>query len=237
MVFVMSDGNHSQRPIRVGWRSFPAHAPDGAVSAIEPAALPGAAPHTRDWLAGSFVIRAPFGFRARIEVREDSAGLVWLDNPSGRPPFEVISMTPRNQWRAPDRPSIQWLVNSMLVADEPVMAETLAPFLSPSMRRWPGVLVPGSIDILRWTRPFQWVFEWQDLDAELSIEAGQPIQMVRLHAPDPDARFALVPLPDSHELRQAQIRCARIAPFKRNALGHADEAYARRPAKLVPETP
>lgn len=225
-------GTSAPAAIPVGWRSEPAGAPACGV-ALEPLAPGIRSPATEAFCARTFVIRAPFGFRCRIRVGETGAGLEWIDNPTGRPPWEIFALTPRHQWSAPDRPSIQWLVNSLLVADEVAWAETLAPFLSPAMRRWPGVLLPGALDIQRWTRPFQWVFEWHDTERELAIAAGEPILYVRLHAPDPDARFQPVPLEDSPELRQAIVRCAKLAQFQRNALAQIDAAYARRPPRLL----
>ncbi len=228
----MTAGAHA---IRIGWRSEPVGAAPGQASRIEALRAPIAHPAVSAWCDRTFLIRAPYGFRARIEAIEEGGRIVWLDDPAGLPPYEVISMTPRDLWRAPDRPSIQWLINSFCVADDEVWAETFAPFMEANARQWPGVLLAGRLDIMRWTRPFQWVFEWQDSTRELHIEAGEPLQYVRLQAPDPDARFRLVDLPDTHEFRAAVDRCARIAPFKRNALAYLDEAYRRRPARLLPE--
>lgn len=231
----MPDTVSAVRRVRIGVRSDPVGSPGGAPSPIAPLAPRVGEPHVADWHARVFVLRAPFSFRCRAELTDTAVRLHWIDNPTGLPPFEVIAATPKDQWRAPDRPSIQWLINTLMVADEPVQAETMAPFQEASMRRWPGVILPGTLDIQRWTRPFQWVFEWQDLDRELDIRAGEPLQYVRLQAADPQATFELVPLPQSHELQLAMVRCAKIAQFKRNALSHIDEAFERRPPRLVPD--
>lgn len=218
--------------VAVGWRSDPVGIESGA-SRLEPLSAPAGSPACAAFCTSTFVLRAPYGFRCRIQVGERGAGLQWVENPTGLQPWEVFAVTPKSQWSAPDRPAVQWLLNSLLVADAPAWAETMAPLLSARARAWPGVVIPGVLDIQRWVRPFQWVFEWHDPDRELCIEAGEPIQYVCLHAPDADARFLPEPLPDSPELRHAIVRCAKLAPFQRNALACIEEAHARRPAQLL----
>lgn len=219
--------------VKIGWRAEPVGVKDLLAYPPEPLDLGINSPHIRDWTCRTFVLRAPFDLNCRLRLKGGVPDFAWLDDSLDFAPDEVFHLTPKKFWTAPERPSIQWLTNNYCVADEPVIIETCAPFLHSNMQAWPGTMVPGKMDIRRWTRPFQWVLDWHDLDRPLRIERGEPIQYIRFHTPELDDDFEIVDLPDSWEFRRAVQRCGRIAQYKKNALNHIDEAAERRPRRWL----
>lgn len=220
--------------IQIGWRAEPIGVKDALALPPEPLELGINSPHLRAFTERTFVLRAPHDLSCRLTMRGGRPDFRFLDDSVDLSPDQVFQFTPMKLYAAEDRPSIQWLCSNYCVADEPVWMETCAPFLHDEMKGWPGVMVPGKLDIMRWTRPFQWVFEWRDMDSPLRIKRGDPICYMRFHAPDPDATFEIVDLPESWEFRQAVQRCGRIAQYKKNALGHIEQAAERRPRRWLP---
>ena len=190
-------------------------------------------PTVSSWVSQTFVIRAPHDLHVKCAITEKGLKLDWLDDSFDVPPSEVFDITTRAMWREPDKPTIQWGLNNLFVADEPVFMETCAPFLEYKANAWPGTYVAGKLDIQKWTRMVQWVLEWHDMDGELHIERGDPIKYVRFHTPKMDEKFELVDIEHTRELEQAILRCAKAVPYKKNVLSLADEALKRRPARWI----
>ena len=215
--------------VKLGWYGFPLGHKDAVLPFTpEPLDINIPAPIIQDWASRTFVIRAPFDIHIKCEASADHFNLEWLDPSFELSPVDVFIITKRDDWSAPDRPTIQWKLNNLFVADEPVIGETSAPVFHSNHQDWPGVYVPGRLDIHRWTRPFQWVFEWHDFTKPLKINRGDPILYFRVHTPNFDRDFSLQPLEYTREVEQAIHRCSTIFPYKKNALGMMDKAVSRR---------
>lgn len=219
--------------IKIGWNANTLRRSDILPLKPEPLDLGIDSHFVTPWAEHTWVVRAPFDMHVSCTPTDKGLKLDWLDNSFELPPYEVFDITPRKFWRTPESPTIQWRLNNLFVADEPVWAETSAPFLHYPANRWPGVMIAGKVDIYRWTRPVQWVFEWHDYGKELHIERGEPIKYIRFHTRDINARFELVEIESTRELEQAMARCAKVVPFKKNALGFLDKALDRRPKKWI----
>jgi hypothetical protein len=220
--------------IRIGWNSRPLGRSEAL--ALEPLPLksPIGAESVADWVANTYMIRAPFDLQMAIRIEAERLHMEWVGPSPDLDPNEVFTVTQRDMWAAPDHPTVQMTLNNLFVADEPVWMETFPPCMHRQSPEWPGVMIPGRLDIHRWTRPVQWVFEWHDLSRPLSLRRGQIIKYVRFMRPGPQATFSVEPVPYTEELRKAVDRCGRIAMFSRNALSYRDAAMARRPARWLP---
>jgi len=219
--------------VRIGWWANPLGADESLALPPRPLDLAINSPFVRDWVGRTWVLYAPLDLSCELSLRDGRPDFRFLDDSIDRRPEDVFQFTPVGQYAAPDRPSIQWLTSNLCVADETVWIETCAPFLHRSSEAWPGVLIPGRMDIHKWTRPFQWVFEWRDLTRPLMIRRGDPLMYIRFHTPAMDDEFEMFELERSWELDQAIQRCGRIAQYKTNALSHQDEAATRRPDRWL----
>ncbi|HEX4138232.1 MAG TPA: hypothetical protein VHY84_26720 [Bryobacteraceae bacterium] len=93
--------------------------------------------------------------------------------------MDMISLTPRVEWRHPARPLLQVATPYRFVADEDTYLSQLPPFLHFRQVPWPGLLVTGRMPIHLWPRRLSWAFEWHDTSRELVISRGEPWFYVR----------------------------------------------------------
>lgn len=219
--------------VKLGWWGKPLGIDEALAVPPEPVDFPMNSPFIKDWVGRTFLLRAPMDMSCELSLKDGRPDLRFLDNTVELPADHVFQFTPVDQYDRPDRPSIQWLISNVVVADETVWVETCAPFLHRESEAWPGVLIPGRMDIHRWTRPFQWVFEWRDQSQPLHIRRGDPLMYARFHTPTMADRFELYEMEGDWEFMQAIQRCGKIAQYKRNALSHIDEAAERRPERWL----
>ena len=68
----------------------------------------------------------------------------------------VLNVTNEDEWRYPDRPTIQLSLPYVFVSDEPVYLSQVAPFMHYRADPWPGTIFGGRFPIDIWPRPLMW---------------------------------------------------------------------------------
>jgi hypothetical protein len=185
------------------------------------------------WTMNTFVIKAPFDLHLRCRITANGPELQWLNQVENVSIHNVVQFTRRDLWSAPDKPSIQWLLNNIFVADEPVIAEAWQPQSFYRKEPLPGVVIPSYLDIQKWTRPIQWAFEWRDINKDLVIKRGEPIQYIRFQGKNYNDVFKLKQLDFNEDMEAAVKRCKTMLPFKKNMLSLSDALLKKRPAKWL----
>ena len=144
-----------------------------------------------------FVFRAPFDLH--LQFVRDKDGKPGLRNLNGdlspvraNKISQHLHVTSEKEWRHPNVPTIQLSLPYVLVADEPVYATQLAPFMHYQKDPWPGTIFGGRFPINVWPRPLMWAFEWHDTTKPLKINRGDPLFYVMFEAATPDRSVALV---------------------------------------------
>jgi hypothetical protein len=135
-------------------------------------------PAVVDHEARLFQIQCPFDLRLRMDMDKEQPQLVDVDGRNssvlGRSLAQMTQVFPRDLWRHPDRPLLQFNTPYTFVADEEVYLMQLPPLLHYSSPRWPGVVIGGRVPIHIWPRPLAWAFEWHDVQQELVLRRGDP---------------------------------------------------------------
>lgn len=221
------------KAIQIGWCN-----PDPIWSDLlyfkpEPLKVGIGCPSVGSWASRSFVVRAPYDLKVRFDGPRQNLEVNWENRDFEVGVHQILPFTKRKQWSAPDRPSMQWLLKNLFVSDEPVWAETWSPMYHEDANSWPGIVVPGKLNIQRWTRPLNWVFEWRDTNGVLDIKRGDPIQYVRFHTRDLDARFEIVQLDVTESVTAAVERCSKLLPFNLNAKELEIQAAKARPRRWL----
>ena len=145
---------------------------------------------------------------------------------------EMVALEPPERWRHPKRPVVQLTLPWFFVTDAPAMINLLPPFLSPAMRRWPGLPVAGRWPVDIWPQTLVWALEWDRPDRELSLRQGEPLALALFEFNRPDARPALVEAaltPELAEYRAGMKDIHHVTPAIEEVWAGA---RARRPARL-----
>jgi len=146
---------------------------------------------------------------------------------------EAIWLEPAERWRHPKRPVIQIRLPFFLVTDEPCMVSQLPPFLSPAMRRWPGMMVAGRFPLTIWPQNLTWAFEWDRPDEPLSLKQGEPLCYMMCEFDHVAKRPRLLEAaltPELDEYRQGMQGIHHLTPKIEEVW---DMARARRPERLL----
>lgn len=185
-----------------------------------------------------FVIRCPYDMRLRFE--RDEQGRPVLRNALGdaspvrqKNLANLVKVTAENEWRYPDRPTIQVSLPYLFVADEPVYISQLPPFFHRLDKPWPGTLFCGRFPIHVWPRPLMWAFEWHDTSQDLILRRGDPWFYVGFETMPQDRAVDLVEAERTPELDAFIKSISGSVGFTNQTFSLFSTAEKRRPAKLV----
>ena len=221
--------------VKIGWCNTPTPWSDLLPFEPEQLRVDIRCPVIAAWASQSFVVKAPFDLGVQFTHGPDGAELKWIKEYDFKiEPRQVVPFTKQKLWRKPNQPSVQWTINNLFVADEPVWMETWSPFFHFRKNPLPGVIVPSRHNIHEWAKPVPWVFEWHDISKPLVIKRGEPIQYVRFHTPNNDETFKIVRLEYTEELEKAVERAASLTPFKKNFFSLGKALLGHRPKRWLP---
>ena len=146
---------------------------------------------------------------------------------------EVVRMVDESEWRHSDRPTLQIPVPYLLICDEPVYVQQVAPFMHYSANPWPGTIFGGRFPINVWPRPLQWAFEWHDIKKPLVMKRGDPMFYITFETQSPERPIQLVEAERTPELNEYIDAISGAVNYVNQTFSLFKAAEARRPSKLV----
>lgn len=232
-------------PIDVGWYIeepagtfvFPAPEPlfksrSKALSNRAVQACPAVNELERDY----FVLTAPFDIRLRCTKNKESYDLHVVTQGTRIDddliPKFVFLMQPQH-WRDSSTPVIQLRLPYFFLSDEPCFMTMLAPYMSQSILKWPGIMVGGRLPIHIWPRILNWGFEWIDLDQDLRIRRGQPLCYVYFETGSLQNKVNLFELENTEKLQEFRKGISSTPKYMSNTFSLFETAMKRRPKKLL----
>ncbi len=189
-------------------------------------------PASQKFSRSLFALRCPFDLHLRCEVLPDGCEVSVAEKSSIKPDklAPLIKVHPQAEWRDPDKPLLQVMLNYYFLSDDDVDIQYLSPatttYFEPAL---PGLVLQGRWNIRSWVRPVNFVFEWWDTSADLYVPRGQPILNVMF-------------LPEGIELVEAEETDDVVAMARsiQNVTSYISSVYSilpsvlkRRPRKLV----
>lgn len=157
------------------------------------------------------------------------------DQSSIRPQYlnKLLMLTPRSEWRHPERPMLQVMTPYVFVADAPVWLTMLPPFYDFPSVPVPGLTLGGRFPIHIWPRKLAWAFEWYDTDKSLVINRGDSWFYLNFETCDPAKRARLIEAEMTSELREYTNGIRSVTYYVRNTWSLFETARQRRPRSLL----
>jgi hypothetical protein len=199
-------------------------------------------PAVVDYESRLFQVPCPFDLRLRVRI--DDKGVPALTDVDGdqssvvaRTLSQICFLSPRNQWKHPDRAIMQIKTPYTFVADEPVYVMQLPPVLTYRDPPWPGLVIGGRMPVHIWPRPLAWAFEWYDIKQDLVLKRGEPWFCCRFETADPSRHVRLVEAQLTPEVKQYMAGVTGVVNYVHGSFGLFETALRRRPARLLVKQP
>lgn len=184
------------------------------------------------------LVRCPFDLN--IGFARDAKGKPALRNLSGDlSPIraaklsEKLHLMPEAEWRHPDVPVLQLSLPYVFVADLPVYASQVAPFMHYRRDPLPGTVFGGRYPIHVWPRPLMWAFEWHDTDRPIRIARGEPLFYLGFETLPQERGVALVETEVTPGLAAYMELISGAVNYVNQTFSLFEAAEARRPATLL----
>jgi hypothetical protein len=213
-------------PVRYSWQ------PDGERNSDFFLQCPAYQKHSRNL----FVIRCPFDLHLKCQASDTGCELSVGEESSIKPEklASFIKVHPKNEWREPDKPLMQFMLNYYFLSDDDIDIQYLSPlttnFFQPAL---PGLVLQGRWNIRSWIRPVNFVFEWWHPSSDLIIRRGHPILNVMFLSQDLDAKTELVEAEETDEVIAMARRVQNINSYIGNVFSVLPSIVKRRPRRLV----
>ena len=185
-----------------------------------------------------FVIRCPFDLN--LQFTRDANGKPAMKNLNGdlsgiraNKLSEKLHMTPEKEWRYPGVPTIQLILPYVFIADEPVYASQLSPFMHYTKDPMPGTIFGGRFPINVWPRPLMWAFEWHDTDKPLKINRGDPLFYITFETIPQDRSVVVTETEVTPELTSYMELISGAVNYVNQTFSLFEAAEERRPETLV----
>ena len=146
---------------------------------------------------------------------------------------EVIVLVPENEWRYPDRPTIQLKLPYIFISDEPVYLTQLDAFAHYRKVPLPGTIFGGRFPINLWPRPLMWAMEWHETAQDLILKRGDPLFYLLFECDHPDRSITLVEAERTPALMQYIAHISGAVNYVNQTFALFKEAQAARPARLL----
>ena len=189
-----------------------------------------------------FVVRGPFDLHIGFERDKDGKGV--LKNLAGAKSGiranklgEKLHLTAESEWRYPGIPTIQLSLPYVFIADEPVYASQVAPFMHYQREPFPGTIFGGRFPINVWPRPLMWAFEWHDHTKPLKINRGDPLFYVAFETTPQERSVAMVEAEVTPELTNYMELISGAVNYVNQTFSLFEAAEERRPETLVKPVP
>jgi len=183
-----------------------------------------------------FVIKNPFDIRLRCSKNKDTYDLHVVEEGT-RIDDDLISefvflMQPEF-WRKKSIPVIQIKVPYFFLTDVPCYMTMLAPYMSQSSVKWPGLMIGGRMPINIWPRILNFAFEWCDFEQDLILRRGQDLCYLYFETENLRSKAKLMEIENTKELQEYRSGIASTPKFMSNTFSLFETALKRRPKKLL----
>lgn len=185
-----------------------------------------------------FMIRCPFDLN--LEFIRDKDGRPALRNLNGDKSGirgnklrEKLHIVAEHEWRHPGVPTLQLLLPYVFVADEPVYASQVSPFMHYSKHPLPGTIFGGRFPINVWPRPLMWAFEWHDTSMPLRINRGDPLFYVGFETTPQERPVTVVETELTQELDDYMEMISGAVNYVNQTFSLFQAAEERRPETLI----
>lgn len=185
-----------------------------------------------------FMVRCPFDVHVGFD--RDKDGKPVLRNLAGAKSAiranklgEKLHLTPETEWRLKGVPTIQLSLPYVFIADEPVYASQISPFLHYMREPLPGTIFGGRFPINVWPRPLMWAFEWHDTDKPIKLGRGDPLFYVMFETLPQDRSVAVKEVELTDELKSYMDLISGAVNYVNQTFSLFEAAEARRPKTLV----
>jgi len=148
---------------------------------------------------------------------------------------KLLSMTPPQHWRNPNKPLLQVITPYRFLSDELVYMNQLPAFLNFEANSLPGLLIGGRFPIDAWPRPLMWAFEWHDTNAPLSIRRGEPWFYLKFESPSPASKVRLFQAQVTPELEKFSANVDSVTNYVNKTFSLIPFAREQKPADLLVE--
>jgi hypothetical protein len=146
---------------------------------------------------------------------------------------EIVTLVNEVEWRYPDRPTLQIKTPYLFIADEPVYATQLPPFMHYLPTPWPGTLFGGRFPAHIWPRPLMWAFEWHDVSKDLILRRGDPWFYMTFETMPADRPVSLVEAEMTPELEAYTKQISGAVNYVNQTFSLFKTAEKRRPKSLL----
>jgi len=146
---------------------------------------------------------------------------------------ELIHWVAEDEWRSPERPTLQLALPYIFVSDEPVYLSQLAPMFHYRQEALPGLMLGGRFPINVWPRPLMWAFEWHDTTAPLILRRGEPLFYVQFETLPQNRAIQLVEAERTAALDEYLTMIEGAVNYVNQTFSLFKAAEARRPARLL----
>lgn len=188
------------------------------------------------------IVEIPCPVTVNIAVTRASDGtLAIVDADEGKGPLSPskfrssVVLTPRDRWRAADRPIVQIRTPYRFLSEDLVYLNQTSPFLHLPADPWPGAVIQGRFPIDVWPRVLVWAFEWHDLDRTLRLNRGEPWFYAYFETFDPESPVDLIEGEWTDDLKDYVKGMDGVTSFVNQTFSLFNTARERRPRKLLVE--
>jgi hypothetical protein len=185
-----------------------------------------------------FLVRCPFDIHVAFE--RDNAGKPLLRNLAGVQSGirasklgEKLHMTSEVEWRLKGVPTIQLTLPYVFIADEPVYASQISPFMHYMKDPLPGTIFGGRFPINVWPRPLMWAFEWHDTGKPIKLKRGDPLFYLMFETLPQDRSVVLREVELTPELKNYMDLISGAVNYVNQTFSLFEAAEARRPETLL----
>jgi len=185
-----------------------------------------------------FLVRCPFDIHVGFD--RDKNGKPVLKNLAGPQSGiranklgEKLHITSEVEWRLKDVPTIQLSLPYVFIADEPVYASQISPFMHYMKDPLPGTIFGGRFPINVWPRPLMWAFEWHDISRPIKLRRGDPLFYLMFETLPQDRAVSVKEVELTPELQDYMDLISGAVNYVNQTFSLFEAAEARRPATLV----
>lgn len=146
---------------------------------------------------------------------------------------DLIVLVNENEWRFPDRPTVQMKLPYMFISDEPCWMTQLDAFMHYRPAPLPGTIFGGRMPIHVWPRPLMWGFEWHDTTKDLILKRGEPLFYVQFETQTPDRPVVLIEAEKTPELESYIDAISGVVNYVNQTFSLFSQAEEIRPQSLL----
>lgn len=185
-----------------------------------------------------FLVRCPFDIH--IGFDRDQNGKPVLKNLAGTQSGirasklgEKLHITNEVEWRLKGVPTIQLALPYVFIADEPVYASQISPFMHYMKEPLPGTIFGVRFPINVWPRPLMWAFEWHDTSKPIKLKRGDPLFYLMFETLPQDRSVVVKEVELTPELKDYMELISGAVNYVNQTFSLFEAAEARRPETLL----